>query len=63
MSKRQPEVWATKSGASARIVTRSSTGQFAGRALPAQNLNVEVWVTRTGAVIKPTARSANGRFL
>lgn len=63
MSKRLPEVWGTKSGPSARIVTRSSTGQFAGPTLPAQSLNVEVWVTRNGAVIKPTARRSNGQFL
>ena len=63
MSKRLPEVWSTKSGPSAKIVARSATGQFAGKALPAKTLAVEVWVTKSGPVLKPTARTANGRFL
>lgn len=63
MSKRQPEVWATKSGPSARIVSRGPKGLFAGPAHPAAIARVEVWVTSKGAVIKPTLRSATGRFL
>jgi len=63
MSKRSPEVWSTKTGPSARIVSRGPKGLFAGPAIPAAIGRVEVWFTRNGTVLTPTLRSANGRFM
>jgi hypothetical protein len=63
MSKRNPEVWSTKSGPSARFVSRGPKGLFAGPAIPAAIGRVEVWITTKGPVIKPTLRSTNGRFM